>query len=109
MAFWRALRRKLREAVAPSIFLGLTAYFGWNATQGALGLKSYAQEIALLDRANSSRAAAVAEQGSWRQWVEGLRDAALDADTIDERARAMLNLADSTEIVVPYGPAGKLF
>ena len=109
MAFWRAMRRKLREAVAPSIFLGLTAYFGWNATQGELGLKSYAQEIALLDRANSSRAAALAEQGSWRQRVEGLRDAALDADTIDERARAMLNLADSTEIVVPYGPNGKLF
>ena len=109
MAFWRAIRRKLREAIAPSIFLGLTAYFGWNATQGELGLKSYAQEIALLDRANSSRAAALAEQGSWRQRVEGLRDAALDADTIDERARAMLNLADSTEIVVPYGPNGKLF
>lgn len=109
MAFWRAVRRKLREAVAPSIFLGLTAYFGWNATQGELGLKSYAQEIALLDRANSSKAAALAEQQSWRQRVEGLRDAALDADTIDERARAMLNLADSTEIVVPYGPNGKLF
>ena len=109
MAFWRAVRRRLREAVAPSIFLGLTAYFGWNATQGALGLKSYAQELALLDRANSARAGALAEQQSWRQRVEGLRDAALDADTIDERARAMLNLADSTEIVVPYGPHGKLF
>ena len=109
MAIWRIVRRKLREAVAPSIFLALTAYFGWNATQGELGLKSYAQEIALLDRANSARAAAVAEQGSWRQRVGGLRDAALDADTIDERARAMLNLAGATEIVVPYGAGGKLF
>ena len=109
MAFWRTVRRRLREAVAPSIFLALTAYFGWNATQGALGLKSYAQQIALLDRANSAQAAAEAERQSWRQRVEGLRDAALDADTIDERARAMLNLADSTEIVVPYGPNGKLF
>ena len=109
MGIWRNCRRTLRGAVAPAVFLGLTAYFGWNATQGALGLKSYAQEIALLDRANSARAAAIAEQGSWRQRVEGLRDAALDADTIDERARAMLNLADASEIVVPYGPNGKLF
>jgi cell division protein FtsB len=109
MAFWRAVRRRLREAVAPSIFLALTAYFGWNATQGALGLKSYAAEVALLDRANSARAAAEAEQQSWHQRVGGLRDAALDADTIDERARAMLNLAEGSEIVVPYGPDGKLF
>lgn len=109
MDAWRWVKRRVREAVAPSVFLLLTGYFGWNATQGELGLKSYAQQVALLDRANSARAAALAEQHSWRQRVEGLRDAALDADTIDERARAMLNLADSSEIVVPYGPDGKLF
>lgn len=109
MGILRSIKRKLREAVPPAIFLSLTAYFGWNATQGELGLKSYAQQLALLDRANSARAAALAEQSSWRQRVEGLRDAALDADTIDERARAMLNLSDPTEIVVPYGAEGKLF
>ncbi len=109
MGFLRAVKRKVREAVPPAIFLGLTAYFGWNATQGDLGLKSYARQLALLDRATAARATAVLEQQSWRQRVEGLRDAALDADTIDERARAMLNLANPDEVVVPYGPNDKLF
>ena len=109
MPFWRAVKRKTKEAIPPVIFLALTGYFGWNATQGDLGLKSYAQQITLLDRANAANAAAVLEQQSWRQRVEGLRDAALDADTIDERSRAMLNLATPDEIVVPYGPNDKLF
>ena len=109
MPFWRAVKRRIKEAVPPVIFLGLTAYFGWNATQGDLGLKSYTQQLALLDRANAGKAAATAEQMSWRQRVEGLRDSALDADTIDERSRAMLNLAEPDEIVVPYGPNDKLF
>jgi cell division protein FtsB len=41
--------------------------------------------------------------------VSGLRDHALDADTLDERARAMLNLADPNDIVVPYGPNNRLY
>ncbi len=109
MGVWRVVKRKVRDAVPPVVFLSLTAYFGWNATQGELGLKSYAQQLALLDRAKMAQTQAVDEQQSWRRRVEGLRDAALDADTIDERARAMLNLAEPTEIVVPYRPAEKLF
>ncbi len=108
MPFWRAVKRRIKEAVPPMIFLGLTAFFGWNATQGELGLKSYAQELTLYDRAVAAKSAAVLEQQAWRQRVEGLRDAALDADTIDERSRAMLNLAEPDEVVVPYG-RDKLF
>ncbi len=109
MQVWRTIKRKVREAVPPVIFLGLTAYFGWNATQGDLGLKSYARQLQALQQAQSVEASANLEQASWRQRVDGLRDQALDADTIDERARAMLNLATPAEIVVPYGPGNKLF
>ena len=109
MTLMRAIKKKLKEAIPPVIFLGLTAYFAWNATQGDLGLKSYAQQLALLDRADAGKEAAVLEQQAWRQRVQGLRDTELDADTIDERARAMLNLAQPDEFVVPYGPDDKLF
>ena len=47
--------------------------------------------------------AAKMEQAAWMQRVSGLRDAGLDADTLDERSRAMLNLAEPNELVVPYG------
>jgi hypothetical protein len=33
----------------------------------------------------------------------------VDPDTLDERSRAMLNLADPADIVVPYGPGKDLF
>ena len=109
MQLWRAIKRKTREAVTPAVFLALTAYFAWNATQGDLGLKSYARQLATLEEAKSVEASARIEQASWKQRVDGLRDQALDADTIDERARAMLNLSDPTEIIVPYGQGRKLF
>ncbi len=109
MQIWRVIKRKTREAVTPAVFLGLTAYFGWNATQGDLGLKSYARQLSTLEEAKSVEASALLEQSSWTLRVDGLRDQALDADTIDERARAMLNLSDPSEIVVPYGPGHKLF
>jgi hypothetical protein len=38
-----------------------------------------------------------------------LRNQHIDRDTLDERARAMLNIADPTEIIVPYGPKERLF
>ena len=76
MGIGRAIKRRLKEAVAPAVFLGLTAYFGWNATQGDLGLKSYARELATLDRARSVEAASVLERASWQQRVDGLRDGA---------------------------------
>lgn len=109
MGLLRTVRRMIREAVPPAIFLGLTAYFGWNATQGDLGLKSYAQQLAVMDRAVAARTEATQEQAAWSQRVLGLRDAALDADIIDERSRAMLNLAEPDEIVVPYTSDKKLF
>jgi hypothetical protein len=41
--------------------------------------------------------------------VSGLRSRHIDSDTLDERARAMLNLADPADIIVPYTPANRLF
>jgi len=41
--------------------------------------------------------------------VLSLRSSHLDADALDERARAMLNRADPADIVVPYGPKSRLY
>jgi hypothetical protein len=38
-----------------------------------------------------------------------LRTQRLDPDTLDERARAMLNLADPNDVVVMYGSGKRLF
>ncbi|TLU73907.1 FtsB family cell division protein [Lichenicoccus roseus] len=109
MSFKRSMKRRLKAGCAPAFFLGLVAYFSWNATQGAHGLRSYSDQLHLLARAEDGKAAAIAEQAAWTQRVSGLRDRALDADTLDERSRAMLNLADPNDIVVPYGANNRLY
>ena len=108
MSVTRAVKRKVRAALPPLLLLSLVGYFCWNATQGEHGLRSYRDRLALLGQANAAEAAANAENQAWTRRVNGLRDDALDADTLDERARAMLNLAQPTDLVVPYGNA-KLF
>ena len=109
MSFGRAVKRRVKGSLPPAIFLSLVAYFVWNANQGAHGLKSYSEQLRLLSQAQAGQAAAVAEQAAWTQRVSGLRDHGVDADTLDERARAMLNLADPNDIVVPYGQNNKLY
>ncbi|HVY16300.1 MAG TPA: septum formation initiator family protein, partial [Rhodopila sp.] len=55
------------------------------------------------------QAAAKAERDAWEIRVSGLRSEHLDPDTLDERARVMLNLALPNEIVVKLGNQDKLF
>ena len=95
--------------IAPTIFLAITAYFGWNATQGDRGLVAYAQRQDLLRQVVADQNAAKAERDAWETRVSGLRARHLDPDTLDERARAMLNLADPNDVIVKLGPQEKLF
>ncbi len=105
MALMRATRRRLRAALLPLLFLGLVGYFGWNATSGEFGLKAYATRQHDLHTAEAGLARTQQELGAWEARVLALRAAHLDRDLLDERARAMLNLADPNEIVVPLPPA----
>jgi cell division protein FtsB len=109
MPFARELKRRTRAAIAPAVFLAITAYFCWSATQGNHGLVAYAQRQQLLRQAEAEHAAAVTERDTWEQRVAGLRADHLDRDTLDERARAMLNLADPNDIIVPYTDKNRLF
>jgi cell division protein FtsB len=109
LSFRRTAKRKAKGLIAPSIFLALVAYFVWNVTQGDRGLKSYAQRQDLLHLARADLTRADKEKEAWEHRVAGLRNQHIDRDTLDERARAMLNIADPTEIIVPYGPKERLF
>ncbi|GBQ98018.1 septum formation inhibitor Maf [Acetobacter nitrogenifigens DSM 23921 = NBRC 105050] len=105
----RFIRRTLNAVVPPALFLALAGYFGWQATQGAHGLHSYHDQLRLLDDARQSQKDATQEQAAWRRRVAGLSEGALNADTLDERSRAMLNLAHPNDIVVPYDRHDQLF
>jgi cell division protein FtsB len=109
MGLWRAIKRKIRASVAPVVFLAVTSYFCWNATQGALGLKAYALRQQDLLRAQAGLARAQADEAAWAHRVAALQTARIDADALDERARAILNLSEPNEIVVPYAKNDRLF
>jgi cell division protein FtsB len=109
MSLGRRIKRGLQAIVAPTLFLGLVAYFLWNATQGDRGLQAYAIRQQQLKSLQAELDRVQAEQAGWDRRVAELRPQHLDPDMLDERARAMLNLADPTDIVVPYGPGKRLF
>jgi cell division protein FtsB len=109
MTLVRTAKRKAAALIAPALFLALTGYFGWNATRGDHGLKTFALRRVQLVGYEKELAVAEAERDQWEARTGGLRDKHVDPDTLDERARAMLNLADPTDIVVPYGPGKDLF
>jgi cell division protein FtsB len=109
MSIGSELKRRGRLMVAPAIFLTITAYFGWNATQGDRGLVAHAQRQELLRQVVAEQAAAKAERDGWDTRVSGLRARHLNPDTLNERARAMLNLSEPNDLIVKLGPQEKLF
>ncbi len=109
MSWGRVLRQQAKAAIAPTVFLGLVGYFGWNATQGERGSQAFALRQDQLRVVQSDLARVTAERDMWERRVAGLRTQRLDPDTLDERARAMLNVADPADIVVPYGVGKRLF
>ena len=105
----RVARRWVQAAIGPAFFLGLVGYFGWNATQGERGLQSYAVRQEQLRSVQAELARVVLERDTWERRVAGLKTQRLDPDTLDERARSMLNVADPADIIVPYGAGHRLY
>lgn len=109
VSLWQSLKRQLRGAIPPAIFLALAGYFAWNATRGDLGLHAYARREQDLLAAQATLAQTDAERAAWERRVRALRPGWLDADLLDEQARTMLNLAQPDDIVVPYSPTNRLY
>lgn len=109
MSWTVRLRHRVVAMLPALLFLSLVGYFGWNATQGDRGLQAYALRQEQLVQVQGDLDRAIAERELWERRVAGLRTQRLDPDTLDERARAMLNVADPAELVVPYGPGRRVF
>ena len=109
MSIGREVKRRAKAAVPPLVLLAIAGYFGWNATQGDHGLQAFARQRDQLRLAQAELTRVGSDVEMWERRVAGLRNSRLDPDTLDERARAMLNLADPAEVVVMYGQGKKLF
>ncbi len=96
----REIKRRLLAMLPPVIFLGITWYFGWNALHGSRGLEAQALEQVQLAQAKQDFTAAEALRVKWQTRVAALGGPAIDPDMLDEQARAVLNLADPSDLVI---------
>jgi len=109
VAFWREVKRQARAAVLPGVFVCVSGYFAWNAVQGDRGMRMAAQRHLELQARQAELARVTSERDLWERRVGSLRSDRIDRDMLDERARAMLNLADPDDVIVQYGPKDRLF
>ncbi|HJS84950.1 MAG TPA: septum formation initiator family protein [Acetobacteraceae bacterium] len=109
MSIARALKRRVRALVAPGFFFALTGYFCWNAVQGEHGLVAFAARKGMLAQAQADLAEVEAARLAWSRRVSGLQADHIDADTLDEQARAMLNLSGPDDVILMYPDKDKLF
>ena len=103
MSIATMIKRRLRAAIPPMIFLLLAVYFGWNAMRGDRGLVAQEQDKLDLAAAQSQLARANAEVAQWENRIDGMGDRDLDLDALDGQARSMLNLVDPRDLVVMTG------
>lgn len=109
MAFWRGVKRRVKAFLAPAIFLAVAGFFVWHTINGERGTLARERRVEDIRAASASQEAARAEQAAVLRRVNGLRADRLDRDQLDERARALLNLTQPGELVVPYGPGQRLY
>jgi len=102
------MRRRLRSLLtAVSLYCGaalLIGYFGVNAYVGNHGLRAKQDLDHQIAQLTSEISRLESERRVWEQRVSLLRSDNIDPDMLDERARALLDLADPDDLVMRVAP-----
>ncbi len=95
------LRKRQRHLLLPLFFAVVFGYLAYHVMHGDRGVFAYIHLKQEIVRAEEALAETDATRGAWERRVALLRSASLDPDMLDERARAMLNVARPDEVIVP--------
>ncbi len=82
------------------LLAGLVFYFGYHGLNGEQGMLAWAAYNDRIGELEAELAIVRAERAQLENRASRLRDASLDLDLIDERARDMLNVARPDEYVI---------
>lgn len=95
-------RRKSNRGrwIVPCFAIAFLAYFGFHAVNGDLGLNAKVQIEARRDRLQKELDALVAERTELEHRSALLQDGTMDADMVDQQARAMLEFARPDDLVI---------
>jgi cell division protein FtsB len=101
-------RTRLRNVLtALGLYTGaalLIGYFGVNAYVGAHGLRAKQDIVQQIGELSAELARVQAERAKWEHRVSLLRSNGLDADLLDERARAMLDYMHPRDLTMRLPP-----
>jgi cell division protein FtsB len=97
-------RRRFRTVVNAlalyTIAALLIGYFGINAYTGNHGLRAKQDLDQQITQLSNELAALRAERVNWERRVSLLQPESIDADMLDERARALLDYVDPRELTL---------
>jgi len=94
-------RRTILTVIGLYIFAAaFIGYFGVNAFTGNHGLRAQQDLDQQMAAVQEELAQIKAERASWERRVALLRSDRLDPDMLDERARALLGLADPRDLTL---------
>ena len=97
---FRFLRRKLRPVIGPVVGVCLIAYFTYHAIQGDHGIFARDALQGEIARAQSTLDTLTAQREGMEKRAALIDPKQVDPDMLDERARAMLNVARPDEVVI---------
>jgi cell division protein FtsB len=97
-------RRKLRTFLSTlGLYVGcalVIGYFGVNAFTGNHGLRAQQDLDQQFTALNEELGHLKRERAEWQRRVKLLQSSSIDPDTLDERARAVLNYLDPRDLTL---------
>lgn len=96
----KRLRTVLNALALYTIAALVIGYFGVNAYTGNRGLRAKQDLDQQIAQLTGELAALKSERARWERRVALLKPESLDPDMLDERARAILNLAHSDDLIM---------
>jgi len=94
------LRKRARYVAAPVLGVCLMGYFGYHLVQGDRGLLAWLRLTHEIREAKALAETVRQERDTLERRVAHLRPESIDRDLLDERARAILNIALPNETII---------
>jgi cell division protein FtsB len=96
----RRFRSVLNALALYTVAALVIGYFGVNAHTGNRGLRARQDLDQQIVQLTAELEALKAERVRWERRVSLLKRESIDADMLDERARALLNYADPRDVIL---------
>lgn len=90
----------IKKAIPTVLLAGLVAYFSYHGMTGEQGVLAWAGYKARITELEQELLIVRAEREALENRAARLRDASLDLDLVDERARELLNVSSPDDYVI---------